>query len=86
MQLLIIVKEIHFQWVPVHVGLEINEKADILAKEGKKKDTNIETLELSDMFILHIYVYMYISSCIYYNHRRLTNILVQSRNMYANIV
>lgn len=65
MQLLIIVKEIHFQWVPVHIGLEINEKADVLAKEGKKKDTNIETLELSDMFILHIYVYMYISSCIY---------------------
>lgn len=65
MQLLIIVKEIHFQWVPVHIGLEINQKADVLAKEGKKKDTNIETLELSDMFILHIYVYMYISSCIY---------------------
>ena len=43
--------EINFQWLPAHVGLEGNEKDDILAKEGRKEDTNIEIVKLSHFYL-----------------------------------
>jgi ribonuclease HI len=42
-------KQITIKWIPANVGLEGNEKADILAKDGARNDTPIDySLQLKD--------------------------------------
>ena len=39
---------IEFVWVPAHIGIEGNEKADVLAKLGASIDTTVEDYELNE--------------------------------------
>jgi hypothetical protein len=44
-------KTITIKWIPAHVGLERNEKADILAKDGPRNGTPIDySLQLKDVY------------------------------------
>ena len=55
-------KIIKFQWVPSHIGIIGNEKADLLAKQASKLHPKpVEIQPLSHMYHKvqqHIYIYM----------------------------